>query len=459
MLEGLSRSIQSALGGLRGRKLTEENIADGLREVRKALLEADVNIKVVKRFIKAVKTQALGDKVLESVDPSQQIVKIVHDELVEILGGEGQPGLTLVDDGPTVILMAGLQGAGKTTTCGKLAHWLKAQGHHPLLVAADLQRPAAVEQLKTLGRQLEVPVHADVGSTPPVVCREAVEKAADYGADVVILDTAGRLHVDDALMHEVAAVAQATRPHEILLVVDAMTGQDAVSSASAFNQRLELTGVILTKLDGDTRGGAALSLREVTGKPVKFAGMGEKLDRLEPFHPDRLAGRILGMGDVVTLVEKAQDVINEDDAMGLMEKMMSGKFGLDDMIEQMRRLKKLGPLKHVMGMLPGMSGMLGDGDIEKGEEEMARFEAITQSMTPAERANPELIDSSRRQRIARGSGRASKDIQQMLKQFLQMRKMMRQMMPAMAPGGDGGAPQGLSRDEIRKMRRQMMRKR
>ncbi|MGE4159423.1 MAG: signal recognition particle protein [Planctomycetota bacterium] len=450
MLGALSASLQKTLGKLRGVKtLTEENVQEGLRDIRRALLEADVHFLVAKSFVDSVKGKVIGTKLVEGVDPSQQFVKALHDELTAFLGGEHQP-LARSTKGPTVILMAGLQGSGKTTTCGKLSRMLKEEGRKVLLVAADLQRPAAVEQLRILGRQLGVDVHAEGGKSPPEVCRQAVERAGREGFDTVILDTAGRLHVDEDLMREVEAVSKATSPHETLLVMDSMTGQDAVQSAEVFSKRLSLTGLILTKLDGDTRGGAALSLRHVTGQPIRFLGMGEKLDKIEPLHPERLAGRILGMGDVVTLVEKAQSAISEDEAMGLMQKMVSGKMGLDDLVNQMRMIKKMGPLKSVLGLLPGVGSMLKDADLEQGEEEMARLEALVQSMTPEERRQPDLIDSSRRARVARGSGRSTKDVQNLLKQFQGMKRMMRSIAPMAQPGA------GMDKDKLRAMRREMM---
>lgn len=461
MLDNFGSNLQKALGKLKGKKkLTEDNIADGMREIRRALLEADVNIKVTKEFVKKVKEKSLGEKVIDSVDPSQQIVKIVQDELTELLGGTDSVELNIQESGTTVILMAGLQGAGKTTTCGKLAMMLKKQNKKIMLVAADLKRPAAVEQLRVLAGQVGVDFFIEEGKTPPEVCKAGVKKAKAEEYDIVILDTAGRLHVDEELMDEVSAVAKYTSPHEILLVVDSMTGQDAVNSAATFNERLELSGLILTKLDGDTRGGAALSLRTVTGKPIKFVGMGEKLDRLEVLHAERMAGRILGMGDVVTLVEKASELIDEDEAMGLMQKMMSGKFGLDDLISQMNKIKKMGPLKHVMKMMPGMGDMMEGMDMEDSEAEMKRTEAIVQSMTAKEKASPDMINTSRRRRIAQGCGRSTKDIQALLKQFNGMRKMMKNFAPMMggaAPGAEGGeVPKGLSSKEIREMRKKLM---
>jgi len=462
MLDNFGSSIQKALNRFKGKqKLTEENISEGMREVRRALLEADVNIKVAKSFVKKVKEKALGDKVIDSVDPSQQIVKVVQDELTELLGGTENTALQLRSEGEsTVILMAGLQGAGKTTTCGKLALLLKKQGKKVMLVAADLKRPAAIEQLRVLSEQVGVSFFIEDGKSPPEVCRAAVKKAKAESYDIVILDTAGRLHVDQELMDEVSAVSRNTQPDEILLVVDSMTGQDAVNSAAAFNERLELSGVVLTKMDGDTRGGAALSLRSVTGKPIKFVGVGEKLDRLEVLHADRLAGRILGMGDVVSLVEKASQVIDEDEAMGLMQKMMSGNFGLDDLISQMGKLRKMGPLKHLMKMMPGMGQLMDGVDMEDSEAEMKRTEAIVQSMTAKEKKNPDCINTSRRRRIAMGCGRTTKDIQQLLKQFQGMRKMMKGFAPMMggAMANPEEAPKGLSREEIRKMRKQLMKK-
>ncbi len=432
MFEAITESMTSALDKLRRRRLTEANIDEGLRDVKKALLAADVNVRVVKQFIDDVKQRAVGQKLLDGIQPGQQIVKIVHDALVELMGGQTDATIKRNPKSgkPTIIMMCGLQGAGKTTTCGKLARMLKHKGHRPLLVAADLQRPAAIEQLKTLGGQLEVPVHAEEPGwrrgKPVKVCQRALKLAEREQYDFVILDTAGRLHIDRELMDELGAIRDKLSPHNIFLVVDAMTGQDAVASAREFDQQLPLDGVILTKLDGDARGGAALSVRAVTGKPIKFIGVGEKLDKLEPFHPERMAGRILGMGDVVSLVEKAQQVISREDAEDATVKLLSGAgFTLEDFLKQMQSIKKLGPIRNWLGMIPGMGKMLKDMPIDDGE--ITRIEAIIQSMTKAERRNPDLINQSRRIRIARGSGHSATEVASLIKQFKQVQKVMKDM--------------------------------
>ena len=430
MFDSLSGALSTVFRKLRGRGiLTAQDVADAMREVRRALLEADVNVKVAKDFVAAVQARALGQDVLDSVTPGQQVVKIVHDELVALMGkAEGlklRPG-----EGPSVILLAGLQGSGKTTTAGKLAMLLKKQGLKPLLVAADLQRPAAVEQLKVLGQQVGVPVHT-AGGRPLEVCRQGLAAAPAQGLDTVILDTAGRLHVDQDLMAEVSAIAKATAPHEVLFVCDAMTGQDAVASAQAFSKALPLTGIILTKLDGDARGGAALSIRAVTGVPIKFVGVGEKLDRLEPFHPDRMASRILGMGDVVTLVERAQQAVDLDEAEKMQEKLLKASFTLEDMLSQFKQFRRMGPLKEVLGMLPGMGAMAQDVD----EKQLAHVEAIILSMTPQERRHPEILDGRRRSRVARGSGRSAQEVNQLLKMHAGMRQMMKQFKGGRLPKG------------------------
>ncbi|MAG34302.1 MAG: signal recognition particle protein [Deltaproteobacteria bacterium] len=424
MLESLSSGFQNLIRRLGGQgRLTEDNVKEALREVRMALLQADVNLSVARDFIKSVKGRALGEDVISGTDPGQMIIKIISDELIELMGPEAAP-LEFQDQGPTVILMAGLQGSGKTTTCGKLAHQLKKAGKSVMLVAADLQRPAAVQQLQVLGDQLEVLVHAETGKTPPKVCEAAVKQATADGVDVVILDTAGRLHVDDELMHEVAEVARLTSPHEVILVCDAMTGQDAVNSAKAFNDRLELSGVILTKLDGDARGGAALSVKAITGKPIKFVGVGEKLDKLDVFYPERMADRILGMGDVVSLVEKAQEVIDEEEAQAQAEKMFLGSFTLQDFLELLQKVRSMGPIKDLMGMIPGMSQMQG---LDVDEKEFDRNQAIIQSMTIKERSHPEILNVSRRKRIGRGSGVSLEQVNGLLRNFKMMKKQMQSM--------------------------------
>jgi signal recognition particle subunit SRP54 len=425
MFESLSSGFQNLVKRLGGRsRLTEENVKDALREVRLALLEADVNLGVARDFIKTVRTQALGEDVIKGVDPGQMIIKIISDELTRLMGPEAAP-LTFKDKPPTVILMAGLQGSGKTTTCGKLANRLKKDGKTVMLVAADLQRPAAVEQLKVLGQQLEIPVHAETGRTPPEVCAAAVKRATAEGIDVVILDTAGRLHIDDDLMTEVAEVARLTQPHEIFLVCDAMTGQDAVNSAKAFNERLELTGVILTKLDGDARGGAALSVKAVTGKPIKFVGVGEKLDKLEAFYPERMADRILGMGDVVSLVEKAQEVMDEEEAQAQAEKMFLGSFTLADFLGLLQKVRSMGSIKDLLGMIPGLGSQMQGMNLD--EREFDRNQAIIQSMTLKERLHSEILNVSRRQRIAKGSGTSMDQVNGLLRNFKMMRKQMQSM--------------------------------
>ncbi len=424
MFESLSGALAAAFQKLRGRgALTEQDVAEALRAVRRALLEADVNVKVAKEFVEAVQKRAVGQEVLRAVSPAQQVVKIVHDELVLLMGEPGR--LKRPPSGPAVILLAGLQGSGKTTTAGKLAAFLKKEGRKVLLAAADLQRPAAVEQLKTLAAQIGVPIHAaPPGSgTPLGVCRGAVEAARAGSADTVILDTAGRLHVDAGLMDEITAIARAVEPTDVLFVCDAMTGQDAVNSARAFSQALPLTGVILTKLDGDARGGAALSVRTVTGAPLAFIGVGEKLDRLEAFQPERMASRILGMGDVVSLVERAQQAVSQHEAEEMQEKLLKATFTLEDMLSQLKAFQRMGPLKEVLGMLPGMGAAALEGVDEKS---LKHTEAILLSMTPAERRRPDILDGRRRSRIAKGSGRPVQDVNQLLKMHEGMKKMMKQ---------------------------------
>lgn len=427
MFEQLSSRLQDVFGKLTGgRKLTEQNIRDGMEEVRRALLEADVNYSVVTDFTDTVTKKAVGTEVLKRVDPGQQIVKIVNDELIELLGA-GSPEIAFPEKTPAVIMLSGLQGSGKTTTSAKLGKYLESQGKKPLLVGADLQRPAAVDQIERLGEQTGLPVYVNRKSTPPGVCAEAVEYAKLHGQDVVILDTAGRLHIDADMMGELRQVASKTKPHQIYLVCDAMTGQDAVNSAREFNEQLELDGIILTKLDGDARGGAALSIKAVTGKPIKFAGIGEKLDKLEPFFPDRMASRILGMGDVVGLVEKVQQEVTEEEAKKLEEKLKKNRIDFDDFLKQLQMIRKMGSLREVMGMIPGLGSQLADVDID--ESEFKRIEAIIQSMTSDERGHPEILmgSNSRKHRIARGAGTNSKQVNALLKQFEKMKKMMSKM--------------------------------
>jgi signal recognition particle subunit SRP54 len=428
LFESITNRLQSVLSRLsRGGRLTPENVQDGLREIRQALLEADVNFKVAKDLIQKVTERASGQEIIESVQPGQQIVKIFHDELTALMGGaDGGGPLPLSHSGPTVIMLCGLQGSGKTTTAGKLANWIRRKGRHPMLVAADLQRPAAIDQLVVLGEKLGVPVHRGVGRTPPEVCLDGVAAAKAAGRDVVILDTAGRLHIDAPLMSELSEVKARVKPHQILLVVDAMTGQDAVTSAKAFHDQLGLDGVILTKLDGDTRGGAAISIKAVTGAPIRFLGVGEKLDNLEEFHADRLASRILGMGDVVSLVERAKEVIEEKEAEQQVVKLLQDEFTFEDFLFQLRAMKKLGPLKDVLGMMPGgLGAQLKDAPID--DKALDHVEAMICSMTREERLRPKIIDGQRRRRIARGAGRGVDHVNQLLKQYDGMRQMMKQM--------------------------------
>ncbi len=427
MFEQLSDKLNTTFERLRGRaRVSEADLEEALRDVRVALLEADVNFKVVRQLVATVRERALGEKVIESITGAQQVVKIVHDALVEMLGGEAVP-LVRSERPPTVLLLVGLQGSGKTTTAAKLARWYTKQGQHPLLAAADTQRPAAQEQLRTLGAQLDVPVVAAAGQTPLEICRQAREEAATRGLTPLILDTAGRLHIDEAMLEELVAIRKQVGPHHVLLVVDAMTGQDAVTVADHFNKAVGIDAVILTKLDGDARGGAALSVRSVTGRPIAFAGTGEKTDALEPFHPDRLASRILGMGDVLSLVERAQETVDQEKAEELVRKLREDAFTLDDFREQLHQVRQLGPLDQILGMLPfGKALKAAPKDLTAESADLGRFDAILSSMTPAERRSPEIINGSRRQRIARGSGTTVQDVNRLLKQFAQLRKMMKQ---------------------------------
>ncbi|WP_027938162.1 signal recognition particle protein [Anaeroarcus burkinensis] len=425
IFEGLADKLQSTFKKLRGRgKINEADVTEALREVRMALLEADVHFKVVKDLVARIKERAVGQEVLESLTPAQQVVKIVNDELTELMGGT-QSRITISPKPPTVIMLVGLQGAGKTTTVGKLGQYLKKQGKNPLLVAADVYRPAAIKQLQVLGEQLSIPVFTMEEPKPVEIAKQALEHAKLYARDVVIIDTAGRLHINEELMQELKYIKSAVKPHEILLVVDAMTGQDAVNVAESFNGDLGLDGIILTKLDGDARGGAALSVKAVTGCPIKFAGMGEKLDALEPFHPDRMASRILGMGDVLTLIEKAQASIDLEQAKEMERKLRKDDFTLEDFLDQLQQVKKLGPLDKIMEMLPGMNQLKKNQDIQIDEKEIAHVEAIIRSMTLAERRDPNLINGSRRKRIAAGSGTRVQDVNKLLKQFVEARKMMK----------------------------------
>jgi len=427
MFDELSAKLDGAFARFRSRGvLDDEVIAEGMREVRRALLEADVNYRVAKEFCARVEERARGRDVARSITPAQQVVKIVHDELVELLGGAHAP-LVLAKQPPTVIVLAGLQGSGKTTTAAKLAARLAREGRRPLLVAADVHRPAAIEQLETLGRRLDVPVVSDRdGRSPEGIVGDAVERARAERRNVVIVDTAGRLHVDDEMMRELERVVSVADPDEILLVADGMTGQDAVRSAEAFRARLPLTGVVLTKLDGDARGGAALSIHAVTGLPIKLIGVGEKPDGLEPFHPERMAGRILDRGDVVTLVEKAQEAFDRDDAAGLEEKVgRAGKFDLEDFLVAMRQIRRMGPLDGLLGLLPGVGKQL--QGVEVDPDRLKRIEAIVLSMTPEERRHPKVLNGSRRKRIARGSGTTVQEVNRLLKQFEEMNRMMKQL--------------------------------
>ena len=414
----------------RGR-ITEANVSDAMREVRKALLEADVNYGVAKDFCKTVTQAALGADVVKSLHPGQVMVKIVNDELTKLMGPV-DTNIYYVSPGPTVIMLAGLQGCGKTTTAAKLAKYLIAKGKRPMMIADDLQRPAAIDQLISLGEQTGVEVYSETSKDAVRVAKNGVKHAKKNGYDVVLLDTAGRLHIDEEMMDEVANVAKAVTPQQIFLVCDSMTGQDAVNSAKEFNERLELDGVILTKLDGDARGGAALSIKAVTGKPIKFIGVGEKLDKLEEFHPDRMASRILGMGDVVTLVEKAQEHFDEEESKKLQKKMAKGTFGFDDFLKQMQAMKKMGGMTSMLKLLPGVGSQLGDMDVDDGE--VAKMEGIVHSMTKSERSNPDLIDASRRRRIAKGCGRGLTDVASLIKTF----KRSRDMMKTVSAGGMGG---------------------
>lgn len=427
--EGLAERLQGTIQKIKGKgKVSEQDVKEMMREVRFALIEADVNLKVVKEFVKKVSERAVGVDVMQSLTPGQQVIKIVQDELTELMGGEQSP-IKFNTKPPTVIMMVGLQGAGKTTTTGKLANVLrKKYNRKPLLVAADVYRPAAVQQLQTLGKQLSLPVFALGTEVSPVeIARQAIELAKEEHHDVVIIDTAGRLHIDEDLMQELKDIRALKEPDEVFLVVDAMTGQDAVNVAESFNEAIGITGVVLTKLDGDTRGGAALSIRSVTQKPIKFVGMGEKMDALEPFHPERMASRILGMGDVLSLIEKAQANVDEAKAKELEEKFKSQTFTFDDFVEQLQQVKKMGPLDEILKMLPGANKIKGLDNVKVDDKQMGRVEAIIYSMTPAEKTNPEIINGSRKKRIAKGSGTSIQEVNRLIKQFDEMKKMMKQM--------------------------------
>ncbi len=426
MFDGLNARLQVIFDRLRGYgRLTEENVQEALREVRVALLEADVNFKVVKSFVEQVRAKAVGQEVLKAVAPGQQVVKVVRDELVTLLGGSGHR-LAMAPHPPTVIMLVGLQGSGKTTTAAKLARHFQRQGLHPVLTAADVSRPAAMEQLRTLGKQLGLPVSGAEGQTPLAIAHAARREAADRGLSPLILDTAGRLHIDEVMIDELRQLKRELRPHHVLLVVDAMMGQDAVTMAGRFHVGVGLDALIMSKLDGDARGGAALSIRAVTGVPIAFVGVGEKLDALEPFHPDRMASRILGMGDVVSLVEKAQATMDQAKAEELARKIKEESFSLEDFAEQLRQLRSMGPLAELLEMVPFFKGARGIPAELRGEEhELRKYEAIIGSMTPAERAGPQIISGSRRTRIARGSGTTVQDVNRLLKQYAQLKKLMK----------------------------------
>ncbi|MBM3800958.1 MAG: signal recognition particle protein [Acidimicrobiia bacterium] len=428
MFDQLTQKLQRVFKNLRGEgRLTAEHVEEALKEIRMALLEADVNFKVVKQFVESVKTKALGQDVLESLTPGQQVIKVVRDELLEMLGGQSA-ALCFPPKRPNVFLIVGLQGSGKTTSTGKLARWLNRNGHRAYLLSIDIYRPAAREQLAILGKDLGVPVYPGVGSEDPLkLCQAALREAENSGCDVLLIDTAGRLHIDEQLMQELRQVKQAMTPAEILFVADAMTGQDAVKSAQEFHTQLGLTGIILTKMDGDARGGAALSIKSVTGQPVKFFGVGEKADALEPFYPDRLVSRILGMGDVLSLIEKAQEAINQEQAVELEQKLREDTFTLEDFRDQLRQMRKLGPLEQILGMLPQVGPFKDLNKVKVDEKELLHIEAIINSMTPKERAHHQIINGSRRKRIARGSGTSVQKVNQLLKQYVQARKMMKQM--------------------------------
>lgn len=424
--DGLTGRLQDAFSSLRKKgKITEQDVQDAMREVRLALLEADVNYKVVRKFVDNIREKALGEEVLESLDGGQQVVKVVYDELTELMGGE-QSELNMSEVPPTVFMMTGLQGAGKTTTAGKLANYLrKNENVKPMLVAADIYRPAAIDQLQTIGKELDIPVFSMGDQVSPVeIAKKGLEEAKAQNRDLVIIDTAGRLHIDEVLMKELTDVKAAVKPEEIFLVVDAMTGQDAVNVADSFNDQLDISSVILTKLDGDTRGGAALSIREVTGKPIKFTGTGEKLDAIEPFYPDRMANRILGMGDLLTLIERAQGEVDEKRAEELAQKMAENRYDFNDFIEQMDQMRNMGPLDQLLKMIPGVGNIPGMDDFEMDEKELDYMKAIVMSMTNDEREDPDRLNQGRRKRVANGSGRTLLEVNKLIKQFKQTREMM-----------------------------------
>src|SRR5690348_11347341 len=453
MFESLSKRLEGVFTNLSGKgKLTEADVNEAMREVRMAMLEADVRYKVVRQFVDRVREKAIGADVLGSLSPAQQVLGIVNEELIDMLGGtESQNKLDLSGAPPNVIMLVGLQGSGKTTTAAKLANYLRKQGQRPLMVAADMYRPAAVNQLKTLGKQLNIPVYSEpMGANPVDICVHSLNFAREQACNVVILDTAGRLNIDERMMQEVTTIRNRLHPREVLLVADAMTGQEAVRVADDFNKAVSLTGLILTKMEGDARGGAALSIRSVTGVPIKFMGVGEKTDALEPFYPDRLASRILGMGDVLSLIERAQEAIDEEEALKAQAKLQEGKFDLEDFLNAMRQLKRMGPLRQVMEMMPGFNKLADMPDMEEALEgdQLKHIEAMILSMTLEERHNPEILNGSRRKRIARGSGTTPQDVNQLLGQFNEMRTMIRQVSSGKGPwaklarqyGGDAGIP-------------------
>jgi signal recognition particle subunit SRP54 len=440
MFENLSDKLEAAFRKLKGHgKLSEKNIEDGLKEVRMAFLEADVHYRVTKRFIAGVRERALGQEVLASLTPAQQVIKIVNEELTELMGSQNED-LNLSGSSPVAVMLVGLQGSGKTTTAGKLSVFLRKKGRKPFLVPADVYRPAAIEQLEKLGQQLDVPVFASSTDMDPVdICREAKTAAHQQGCDTLLLDTAGRLHIDEDLMAELGRIKETVKPSDILLVADAMTGQDAINIAESFNATLDIGGVVLTKMDGDARGGAALSIKEITGKPIKFIGVGEKLSELEPFHPDRLASSILGMGDVLTLIEKAQDAIDEKKAAELEKKLRKSQFTLEDFRDQMVQVRKMGSLGDIMKMIPGMGKLKQMKNLDVDEKEFVKIEAIINSMTPRERHQHSIINGSRRKRIARGSGTRVQDVNRLLKNYAQLLKMLKKL----NKGGMNGIPKGM----------------
>ncbi len=436
MFDDLTEKLQGTFQRLSQKgRLTEADVDVAMRDVKLALLEADVNFKVVREFVKVIKERAIGQEVLKNLNPAQMVVKIVNEELIRILG---EPGRLTLSGTPTVIMLVGLQGSGKTTTAGKLANWLRKQGHRPLMVACDTYRPAAVKQLEVLGQQLNIRVHSEgVEPSPPDIAERALTEAKRNGFNVLIVDTAGRLNIDEQMMEELEEVKRRVNPHEVLLVADAMTGQEAVNVATDFNARVDLTGVVFTKVDGDARGGAALSIREVTGVPIKFLGVGEKLEGIEPFHPDRLAGRILGMGDILSLIEKAEAAIDHDEAEKMGARLEQGEFDFEDFLSAMKQMKKLGPLSKILDMMPGMGDIRKQISPEETDQQMKRIEAMISSMTVRERRNPKVLNGSRKRRIAAGSGTSVQEINELLKQFREMQKMVKHMPAFMRTGKPG----------------------